>query len=145
MAQDLLVDELRTSGKRLLGEIVGAGVEVTVAFWAKPEGHEQWCFYIATPLADHSQTPSVQRVINGIARQLQGSWVDPLQIRVLGATDSTALAAIEFMTSKVIDHEFAVQRPAPNPDSWYPRSTLGGLDIDPPAYIYRLPQPATVA
>jgi hypothetical protein len=51
MAEELLVDDQIDGGQMAIDQLLADGVDVTVAFWAKP--HERsWRMYIASPAFD---------------------------------------------------------------------------------------------
>lgn len=138
MDQDTVVSERTESGKRLIEALVAAGLEVRVAFWAKPTDEEKWFLYLAIPIVDKEGPTAAYRQVLSVVRKVPELWIDPSEVRVVGLNDSLTEAALELVRPKVPDSPFAVRNPRPFPGmTRFGGATLGGVDID-GAYIYPL-------
>ncbi len=77
MDQGTLVAMQIEDGQRLIDRLVGEGIAVTAACWAKESESGQWFLYIATPLVgeDGAKRPAYRRV-NTVIREMQkeGFW-----------------------------------------------------------------------
>ena len=137
MDQDTVVKEQTESGTKLIGALLKNGIEVRVAFWAKPTEAEKWYLYLASPVVDEQGQRATYRRVFDILRNTPDLWIDPLEIKLLRLDDSLTEAALAVVTRpKASDSPFAIrnQRPCPGMTR-FGGSTLGGLDID-GAYIY---------
>jgi len=85
-------------GQRLIDRLVGEGIAVTAACWAKESESGQWFLYIATPLVgeDGAKRPAYRRV-NTVIREMQkeGFWIDPLDVKLIGHHDPIARDIVE--------------------------------------------------
>jgi len=143
MDQDTVVNEQIESGKRLIDKLNDERFEVQVAFWARLTDEEKWYLYLASPFVDENGPTVAYRRDFGVMRKMSDLWVDPFDIRVIGANDSLTQGALSVTKPKVPDSPFA----APNPKRYpgmtrFGGSTLGGVSIV-GAYIYP-PFPASV-
>ena len=136
MDQDVLVNEQIDSGKHLIEQLSTDGVDVHVAFWAKPTEDGKWFLYLSSPKLDEMGPASAYRFIHRFVRERPSLLIDPLEIRVIRSNDSLTEAALAVTKPKVPNSPFAARNPKP-----YPRmtriggSTLAGVSID-GAYIY---------
>ena len=137
MDQGAVVSEQTESGRRLIEALVAGGFDVQVAFWAKPTDEGKWFLYLASPTVDEKGPANAYRFVYRILGQLHDSWIDPLEVRVVGSNDSLAQAALAVTRPRMADGPFAIRHANPS----YPGmtrfggSTLGGISID-GAYIY---------
>jgi len=143
--QVTLVKEQLDDGEALLQLLASEGFDVRVAFWAKPLDEENWFLYLSTPVVDSEGTIRAFRSIHRIIPKQRWRWLDPFDVRVLGTSDPSTIAALDIMTPKPSSQPFATPEPAPFPGTWTRRAELGELRLGGPAYIYPLPQPAPAA
>jgi hypothetical protein len=142
MDQDALVNEEIDGGKRLIEALAVDGLEVRVAFWAKPTEDERWHLYLASPFVDDKGPAAAYRLVQGTLGRTADVWIDPFDIRVIGMNDSLAEAALDLTKPKAPDSLFAVRNPRPYPGmTRFGGSSLGGISVD-GAYIYPPLQPA---
>lgn len=142
MDQNSLVIEQVDIGAKLINALRKSGFEIDVAFWAKPSEDEKWFLYLASPVANDKGPTAAYRHVNKVLRETEGQWIDPLDVRVVGSTDSIAQAVLAILKSRIPESPFAVQYPAPYRGmTRYSGSSLGGISID-GALIY---PPAEVA
>ncbi len=137
MDQDTVVSEQRESGQRLIDALAGAGFEVRVALWAKPSDEGKLFLYIASPVVDEQGPAVAYRKVHDVMRRMSDVRIDPLDIRVVGLGDTLAQAALEVTRPRTPGSPFAVRNPTPYPGiTRFGGSTLGGVSIEGPAYIY---------
>ena len=136
MDSDALVTEQIESGRTLADELRASKFDVEVAFWAKPSDDESWLLYLVTPLVDQQGSPAAYRLLHPVVWRVANSWIDPLDVRVLGTADPMAVAVRELTKPRVVQGPFALPNPKP-----YAGATrvsgrrLGGIEVD-AAYIY---------
>jgi len=136
MDQDTVVNEQIESGKRLIDKLNDERFEVQVAFWARLTDEEKWYLYLASPFVDENGPTVAYRRVFGVMRKMSDLWVDPFEVRVIGANDSLTQGALSVTKPKVPDSPFAVPNPKPYPGmTRFGGSTLGGVSIV-GAYIY---------
>jgi len=135
MVQGTLLEMLIDDGKRLIGRLTEVGVPVKAGFWAKESESGQWFLYLVTPLVgEDGATRRAYRRVNAVIRQLPApSWIDPMEIKVIGVTDPIAkdLFAVHQGTGGVRNHLIR----------WGDKR-LGNLSIE-DAYLYPLPAGAS--
>ncbi len=125
MDQITLVENRIDDGTKLIEELEKAGIPVTAACWIKTDDDEQWYLYVASPIVDDQGPVAAYRRVHSIIRQMPGGfWIDPFEVRLLGANDPVAQAVLE-------SDEKHPARIATR----YKRPTLGGISIE-AAYIY---------
>jgi hypothetical protein len=128
MDTNTLVSEMIDDGKRILEQLAQGGFEVTAALWLKKAKNSQWYFYIASPLADDGAAVGYGR-LNPLVQQVPDLWIDPIEIRLIGATDP--------ITQEVLAIHSRAPGPKPAPIRWR-GNRLGKLDVE-AAYLYPLP------
>ena len=133
------------SGKRLLELLGPEGFPVSAAFWAKPTEEGKWFLYLASPVVDEVGSTASYRIVHRVIRGAPDLWIDPFEVKVIGAHSSLAIEAIEATKPKAPTSAFAVQNGKPYPGmTRFGGSTLGGVSVD-GAFIYPPPQPAVPA
>ncbi len=136
MDKDTLVSEQTQAGERLISALVGEGLEIRVAFWAKPTDEGKWLLYLASPIVDDKGPTAAYRVVHGVLRKTPDLWIDPFDIRVVGLKDSLTEAALAVIEPKGQQSLYAVRNAKPYPGiTWFRGDTLGGVSVD-GAYIY---------
>jgi hypothetical protein len=126
MDQGPLVEIQIESGKRLIEQLVQAGVDVSAACWLKEAENGQWFLYLATPLVtkDGAKREAYGRV-NAVIREMRPPLqIHPFDIKVIG---------VESPIAKMVQ-ELQQRYPGPLPFP-YRGASLGGLSIE-GAYIY---------
>lgn len=145
MDQDAVVSEQIISGKRLIEALEADGFEVRIAFWATPTDDEKCYLYLASPVVEEQGPAAAYRSVNRVLRTTPNLWIEPLEVRLIGLSDSIAKAALAVTEPKVPDNPFAVQNAKPYPGmTRFGGCTLGGLSVD-GAYIYPPSRPGTSA
>jgi hypothetical protein len=145
MDQNTVVSEQTESGERLIEALAKDGIDVRVAFWAKPTEEGKWYLYLAFPTVDDKGPAVAYRLVHGILRKMSDLWIEPLDIRVFGLNDSLTEAALAATQPKVSNSPYAGRNPMPYPGmTWFGGTTLGGVSID-GAYIYPLSRSGTSA
>lgn len=142
MDQDTVVADQADSGKRLIDLLGLEAFPISTAFWAKPTDDGKWFLYLASSVVDELGHRAAYRTVHRVIRGTPDLWIDPFEVRVIGANNSLAVAAIEATKPKIPTSTFAVKNPNPKPYPGMTRfegSTLGGVSID-GAFIYPPPQ-----
>jgi hypothetical protein len=125
MDQIILVEAQITDGQKLIEEVVRSGFEVVAACWVKTTESEQWYLYIASPVVDAEGTAKAYRRVHSVVRSMPHPfWIDPFEVKLIGATEPMAEAVREFYRC----------HPARLP-TWYRRPELGGVSIE-AAFLY---------
>lgn len=125
MDQITLVENRIDDGAKLIEELEKAGIDVTAACWIKTDDDEQWYLYVASPIVDNEGAVAAYRQVHTIIRQMpEPFWIDPFEVKLLGASDPIAEAVLKL-------HEKYPARIATR----YKQPTLGGVSIE-AAYIY---------
>ncbi len=136
MDQISVVSEQVACGQQLLDALEASGLHVEIAFWAKPSESDKWYLYIAAPEVDsHGSRPVYGRIQEVLANQ-PDNWLDLLDTRVVGVTDSIAKGAAEAVKPRSRQSQLGIQNPVRHRGmTWFGGSTLGGIPVD-GAYIY---------
>ena len=123
MGQAVLVDGQIEDGRKRIEQIRRAGLDITVAFWAKADDETRWYLYIASEDVDRNGALQTYRKIHAIISKeaLSAPWVDRFQIKLIPTNDPIAQAALE--------------QKNPAFPTFYSGPYLGDLAID-EAYIY---------
>ena len=145
MDQDTVVSDRTKNGEQLIEALAAAGIDVQVAFWAKPSDEGKWYLYLASPLVEKEGPKAAYLSVYGVMKKLSDIWIEPLDVRLVGLRDSLTEAVLAATRPKAPDSPFAVQNPRPYPGmTQFGGSTLGGLSVD-GAYIYPPPHPGVSA
>lgn len=129
MDTNVLVGELADDGRKLLERLAQEGFDVTAAFWVRSDEDGAWRFYIASPAADGwGVTEAYRRVHAAVRGMLPPFWVDPLEIKLIGAEHPVTKDVLAI-------HERAAGNQG-YPIRWE-GSRLGNLSVD-GAYLYPL-------
>ena len=70
MDQDTMVSEQTKNGKRLIEALTGVGLDVRVAFWAKPTEEGKWFLYLASQLVDEKGPTVAYRKVFDVMRKI---------------------------------------------------------------------------
>ncbi len=128
MAEKILVDDQIDDGQRIIDELLSDGIDVTIAFWARPDGGS-WHLYIASPGFNKRKPLEASRAFYDSVSKVKDltilPWVD---IRMIDDQDVIARDAIKI----------AERKGAKGP-SRYRGARLGDLGLS-RAYIYTRPQ-----
>ncbi len=129
MDQGPLVRQQIDAGEKLIADF-SAYKPVAVAFWAKESDGGNWYLYLASDQIDDSTTNAdYGEVLRLIGQQV---WLDPFQVKVIGADDPIARAVLDFIWKS---HNLV-------PSRCFSRR-FGALSVD-EAYIYAMPATASV-
>ena len=129
MDQIPLVIEQIDAGTRFLNEFQKY-LPIQVAFWLKEAEVGDWNLYIASDQITEDNFDVAYGEVVRIAGQIRDPWFDPFQVKLIGANDPLAQAALD------IQRRF----PGRMPTRFHGR-TFGGLSVD-EVYIYPSPVPA---
>lgn len=141
MDQVAMVNEHLEGGRRLIDALVVEGLNVSIAFWAKPSDEAKWYLYLASPFVDERGAKAAYILVNETLRNTSDLWIDPLDVKVVGVDDSLAKSALSacpsyssssFSSSKSSKFFPGITRIGP--------TTLGGMSVD-GAYFYPPQQP----
>jgi len=128
MDQGPLVSEQIDAGARFLGEFQKY-LPIQISFWLKESDEGEWNLYVASDqITDDNFDVAYGEVVR-IAGQLRDPWFDTFQVKLAGANDPIAQAALD------------IQRRYPGriPTRFHGK-TLGGMSVD-EVYIYPPPIP----
>jgi hypothetical protein len=132
MDQGPLVSDQIEAGARFLGEFQKY-VPVTVAFWLKESDEGEWYLYVASDQITDDNFDVAYGEVGRIAGQLRDPLFDPFQVKVLGADDPLAKAALDIKG----------RHPGPVATRFHGR-VFGGLPVE-EVYIYPSPIPVPTA
>lgn len=136
MDQNFLVIEQQDRGKDLIRLLSGAGIDITVAFWAKPSDEGNWYLYLSSPCVDKNGQKDSYRRINNVLRSNPRIGFRPSEIRVIGSKDPLAQAALAKLWPLIPTGSFAVNSPPPfRGMTVLGESMIAGMSVD-GAYIY---------
>ena len=145
MDQDTVVNEQIDNGRRLVAALAEEGVEVRLAFWAKPTEEEKWFLYLAFSVVDDKGSVAAYRLIHDLLRRKPDLWIDPLEVRAVGLNDSLTGAVLAATRLAAPNGPLAAWPRRPQPSMIrFGRVTLGGVSME-AAYVYPLLQPAATA
>ncbi len=131
MDQEPLVNEQIDIGNKLIEAVADFGYDVQIAFWAKPTEFGKWYLYLASSVVDDSGPAVAYRLVFDVLRKHSDLWIDPLDIKVIGAKDSLAQAAFSVVRPKIPASPFAIPNPKPYPGmTRFGGSALGGMSVD---------------
>ena len=133
MDPNLLVSDQAANGSHLLDDLAAVGFDVEVAFWARPTEVGSWYFYLASPSVDKTGALSAYRIVNAVVRKRPELGFGPLEIKLLGAKDSIAQAALASMKPKPYKGITSIGS-----------RTFGGISFD-GLYIYPRREPVVSA
>ena len=103
---------------------------VQAAFWLREEGRESWYLYIPSPdITDENFDRAYGKVID-ILEELGNPPSDALRVKVIGADDPLAKAALEFRRRNPTRKVMGIQG-----------GTFGGLSVD---WVLVYPLPVSV-
>lgn len=126
-----LVTEQIEAGERLIREF-SKSIPVQAAFWLRERESDEWYLYLASDQINDANFDVAYSEVLRIAPPGKGLWIDPFQVKVLGADALVAKAAIDM----------AKEYPGIIP-SRYPGRKFGDLSVD-EVYIYSLPLSVSV-
>lgn len=120
-----LVSQMIDAGARFVQEFAKA-MPVQAAFWLKADEDSPWYLYLASDQITDGTWAAYGEVVR-IWSTMPDPWLDPLQIKVLGASDPLAQSVIDVQSTY----------PSKMP-SRYHGLRLGGSMMD-EIFIYPLP------
>lgn len=128
MAQEILVDDQIDDGQRIIDQFLADGLEVAVAFWAKPAAGS-WSLYIASPgFNDRKPVEASRAVYDSVSKVTDLTILPWLDIRMIDDQDSIARDALRIAGHKGTKGPIR-----------YRGTRLGDLGIA-KAYIYPKPE-----
>jgi hypothetical protein len=130
MDQGPLVTEKTDAGARFLVEFQNQ-YPVLAAFWLKDSDYRNWNLYIASEQITDDNFDIAYGEVVRIAGEMQDPWFDMFQVKVIGADDRLAKAAVE------LQRRYPGRSPAR-----LGSGTFGGVEVD-EVYVY--PSPLLVA
>jgi hypothetical protein len=126
MDQGPLVTEQMDAGAKLVSEFDNYA-PVRAAFWVKESDDDQWFLYLASDRIDDSNFDLAYSEVIRLLGNGPRLWLDPFQVKVIGADDPIAKAVLGHMQ----------KYPGRMPTRYHGRH-LGGLSVE-EAYIYPIP------
>jgi hypothetical protein len=123
MDQGPLVTQQIDAGARFVREFA-TYTPVRVAFWLKGAEDDQWFLYVAGDQIDDSNFDIAYGEVIRITAKMPDPWLDPFQIKVIGAHEPLAKAVLEIQE----------KYPGRLPTRYHGRQ-LGGLSVE-EVYIY---------
>ena len=120
------------AGARFLGEFQKY-LPVKAAFWLKESGEDEWNLHVASDQITDDNFDVAYGEVLRIAGQLRDPFFDPFQVKLIGADDPLAKAALE------------INRRYPGPVATrFHGKEFGGLPVE-EVYIYPSPIPVPTA
>jgi hypothetical protein len=129
MDQNSLVSEQIEAGAEFLGELCKS-LPVQAAFWLKESDEAGWYLYVASEQITDENSDVVYGEVGPIVRRMQHPWLGVFQVKVLGADDRRAKAALD------LQRRYPKRVPGR-----FPSQTFAGRS-DAEVYLYRVPLPA---
>jgi hypothetical protein len=123
MDQVPLVSEQIDAGTKFLGEFQKY-LPIQAAFWLKETEEGDWSLYVASEQITDDNFDVAYGEVLRIAGQLRDPWFDPFQVKVIGANDPLAQAALD------IQRRFPGRMP-----TRFHRRIFGGVSVD-EVYVY---------
>jgi hypothetical protein len=118
-----LVNEQTAAGARFLGEF-RKYAPVQAAFWLKESDEDHWNLYVASDQITDDNFDLAYGEVGRIAARLQDPWLDPFQVKVIGADHPLTVAALDAL------RRFHGKAPVRLHDT-----TFGGVSAD-DVYVY---------
>ena len=128
MDQVPLVIEQIDAGTRFLGEFQKY-LPIQAAFWLKETDEGNWSLYVVSDQITDDNFDVAYGEVLRIAGQLRDPWFDAFQVKLIGANDPLAQAALD------IQRRFPGRMP-----TRFHGKTFGGVSVD-EAYVYPSPIP----
>jgi hypothetical protein len=125
MDQGPLVKEQIDGGAKFIQEFAKY-TPVQAAFWLKGTEDNQWFLYVAGDQIDDSNFDVAYGEVTRITAKMPDPWLDPFQIKVVGANKPIAKAVLQIQA----------KYPGNRPIRYH--APLAGMSIE-EAYIYPLP------
>lgn len=126
MDQGPLVIQQIDAGARFIHEFAKY-TPVQAVFWLKTTEDNQWLLYLAGDQIDDSNFDVAYGEVQRIASMMPDLWLDPFQVKIIGADAPLAKAVMEIQK----------KYPGKLPTRYHGRA-LGGLSVE-EVYIYQLP------
>ncbi len=132
MDQELLVNEMIDSGRRLIERLGATDFRPQAAFWAKAADAPQWYLYLASPFVDTAGPRAAYSHVHDVLRSMPEVGVDPMELKVIGMRDRMAEESIALTRARRNNGPSGLSE---RPVTRSAGSTLGGMEIE-GAYIY---------
>jgi hypothetical protein len=131
MDQGPLVTEQIDAGARFLAEFQNQ-YPVLAAFWLKDSDYGNWNLYVASEQITDDNFDLAYGEVVRIAGEMKDPWFDLFWVKVIGADDALAKAAVDFQ------RRYPGRSPAR-----LSGGTFGGIGVD-EVYVYPSPLPVPV-
>src|SRR5205085_3967685 len=95
MDQGALVTPMLQAGEQLISEF-NKYKPVTVAYWLRSGGDEDWYLYISSDQINDANFDQAYGEVLRIARAVRNPWLDPFRVKVVGADDRVARAIADY-------------------------------------------------
>jgi hypothetical protein len=125
-----LVNEQIDAGEWLIREFTKR-IPVQAAFWLREQDTDEWYLYLASDQINDRNFDVAYGEVLRIIQPGQNLWIDPFQVKVVGADALVAKAALRVMK----------RYPARIPTRYHGRQ-FGDLSVD-EVYIYPVPLPVS--
>src|SRR5688572_9876047 len=119
MDTEILVDEMKCDGQRLVAELIKTNLDAIRAFWPGPSNDGRWFLYIVSKLVDEKGLASAYRHVYRILNTIDASWVSVSDVKLISPSNPAARDALEIQT-----------RHATHIPTWTRRRQLGDMAID---------------
>jgi hypothetical protein len=101
MAQEILVDDQIDDGQRIIDQFLADGLDVSVAFWVKPDNRKLWSLYIASPGFNDKERVEADRAVYDSFSKVSDLAIRPfLDIEVIDDRMAIAQDAIRIAGRK---------------------------------------------
>jgi hypothetical protein len=94
MATELLVEDRIEDGRKLLAELVKAGFDVSVAFWAKTSEEGRLFLYVGSASVEPAKIGDAYRTQYACLSRVPGSWVEMSEVMLIQASNPIAKDAM---------------------------------------------------
>ena len=118
MDQGSLVMEQIEAGNNFLREFEKS-TPVVVAFWLKEREDGRWNLYVASDRFDKGKLGGAYGEVLGIAKEMKDPYFEPFQVKLVGLSEPTVRAALEFYRTHPPKIPFRIRE-----------RNFGGIDVE---------------